>query len=91
MTLAPISCARRAAVVPALPAPMTSTSHSSVSAMSSMTGAVPSQAGTFSMKSAGVMPSSPTMPPAERTPSPLETMYSSGVVAATASGFSPWP
>ena len=73
--------------MPALPAPITSTSHSSVSAMSLTVGASPSHAGTFSMKSAGLMFSCSHPPPAANTPSPLSVMYSSGVVGAFALAF----
>ena len=89
MTALPASAQRRAATVPALPAPTTSTSQLSVSATLSMTGASPSHAGVFSMKSAGVIPSGSQPPPADSTPSPLETMYSSAVFAATLSAASP--
>ena len=81
MTLSPDSAHLRAAVVPALPAPMTRTSQLPSSSASSA-GFSPSQAGTFSMKSSGAMPRASQAPPALSTPSPLAARYSSGVVAA---------
>ena len=60
-----------------------------MSAMSAISGASPSHAGLFSMKSAGSMFNCSHPPPADSTPSPLSAMYSSGVVGAFASGF--WP